>query len=320
MNRQRAGLLASDPAVTEPAQAELAASDSAVAAVIAGYFVAVGLHPGVLLAPLTLLVAGVGQGGRAFDGRCLQPGRGAKRPRGLLPNAEVPPSGRAALSTSVAALAVALAYDAELSLAPLLRSGIHAAEKADASSRASLLSRIAAVGPAALTEPSFVQTILRVASASQGGLLTPADFAPPKTLDQLTVERPLGRAIWLEAPWASEPSAPDSEHGAGHAIIAIDAQGRFAALAYRILDTGLFVSELGVTAPFAAVPVRRGIPRIAPGRRLPCPAPIAFVRQASSIVSVLAEPRAARLGKSVSRQRLSLGRDPRSRLVTSGGA
>jgi gamma-glutamyltranspeptidase/glutathione hydrolase len=83
--RSRAEALATDELVQEAARAELVQSKSAVAAVAAGFFAAAGRHPGVLLAPLTLLVAGVGAGGRAFDGRLRQPGLGVKRPRGLLP-------------------------------------------------------------------------------------------------------------------------------------------------------------------------------------------------------------------------------------------
>src|SRR6187455_1775853 len=109
--RSRAEALATDELAQEAARAELAQSKSAVAAVAAGYFAAAGRYPGVLLAPLTLLVAGVGAGGRVFDGRLRQPGIGAKRPRGLLPGQEVSRAARVALSTSVAALSVALAYD-----------------------------------------------------------------------------------------------------------------------------------------------------------------------------------------------------------------
>jgi gamma-glutamyltranspeptidase/glutathione hydrolase len=179
VNRQRAGLLASDRAVQEVGLSELSSSGSALAAVIAGYFAAAGHSPGVLLAPVTLLVAGVGQSGRAFDGRSVQPGRGAKRPRGLLPGVEIPAASRVALSSSVAAIAVAAAYEGGLSLSPLVRAGVQAAERAGASARAAVLTRVAAVGPAAISEPAFVQPLLRVASPSQGGLLTPTDFSAP---------------------------------------------------------------------------------------------------------------------------------------------
>ncbi len=316
MNRQRAGLLASDRNVEELAAAELATTGSAIAAVVAGFFVAAGRHPGVLLAPVTLLVAGVGQGGHAFDGRCVQPGRGAKRPRGLLPSAETPASARVALSGSVAALSVALVYEAELSLARLVRPGIQAAERAGSAARASLLKRVAGVGPAALAEPSFVQPVLRLASPSQGGLLTPSDFNAPSDLDRTTTERSGADGGWMEAPWALEPRG-DAELGVGHAIVAVDALGRFAALAYRELHDGLSISELGLIAPFSAVPVRRGVARLTPGKRLPAPAPLALVRDSNSaVVAALAEPEAGELGDAADHTRIAIERDPRSRLVT----
>ncbi len=319
MNRSRAALLASDPAVEEVAAAELSSSaGSAVAAVIAGYFAAAGRSPGVLLAPLSLIIAGVGQSGRVFDGRWCQPGRGARRPRGLLPGVEVPTAARIAVPTSVAALAVALAYEPGQSLAPLVQGGILAAERAGSPARAALLGRVAGVGPFALTEPGFVQPMLRLAAASQGGLITPVDFGAPAGLDEPAAERSDGTRRWLEAAWSREPVPAQAELGLGHAIIAVDAHGRFVALAYRMLSTGLSVPELGVMAPLGAIPVQRGVPRIAPGRRLSSPAPIAVLRgDGSEAVEVLADPGADHLNLgSPSAQSLSIRRDPRSRLVS----
>lgn len=319
MSRARAALLASDPAVEEVAATELAASaGSAVAAVVAGYFAAAGRHPGVLLAPLSMLIGGVGQSGRVFDGRWCQPGRGARRPRGLLPGAEIPTAARIAVPTSIAALAVAIVYESGLSLAPLVRQGIAAAERAESPARAALLGRIAGVGPIALSEPGFVQPMLRLAAASQGGMLTPTDFGAPAEVDGAAAERSDGNRRWLEPAWASEPAPPQSELGQGHAIIAVDAHGRFVALAYRVIDTGLTVPELGVTAPIGAIPVQRGVPRIAPGRRLSSPAPLAIVRgEGSGAVEVIAEPGSVHLDLGTpSPGRLSIRRDPRSRLVS----
>src|SRR5688572_20153077 len=224
MSRARAALLASDPVVEEVAAAELASSaGSAVAAVVAGYFAAAGRHPGVLLAPLSLLVGGVGQSGRVFDGRWCQPGRGARRPRGLLPGSEVPIAARVAVPTAIAALSVALVYESGLSLAPLVRHGIAAAERAGSEARAALLTRVAGVGPVALTEPGFVQPLLRLASASQGGLLTPTDFTAPAELEEAAAERSDGARRWLEPGWSREPLPLHAELGQGHAIVAVDA-------------------------------------------------------------------------------------------------
>jgi len=317
MSRARAAVLASDRAVEEVAAAELASSaGSAVAAVVAGYFAAAGRHPGVLLAPLSLLIGGVGQSGRVFDGRWCQPGRGARRPRGLLPGAEVPLAARVAVPTSVAALAVALVYESGLSLAPLVRHGIAAAEALGATARAALLTRVAGVGPLAMSEPGFVQPMLRLAAASQGGMLTPTDFSAPPKVEEPAAERSDGARRWLEPGWSREPAPPESELGQGHAIVAVDAHGRFAALAYRVLDSGPLVPELGVTAPIGAIPVQRGVPRVAPGRRFSSPAPLAIVRgENSGAVEVLADPSAEHLSFN-STGLLSIRRDPRSRLVS----
>jgi gamma-glutamyltranspeptidase/glutathione hydrolase len=272
--RLRAQALASDPLVETAAREELAASKSAVAAVVAGYFAAAGARSGVLLAPLTLLVAGVGVGGRAFDGRLRQPGLGAKRPRGLLPGARVSEAARVALPTTVAALSVALAYDRARTLTPLARFGVKAANEVGAARRAALLERVSRVGPGALAEARFVQPLLHVASAAEGGLLAPGDFAgPPDASVDAKISRSQGGAT-LEAPWANDASSESASEG--HAACAVDARGVFAALCYREITDGPAVDELELLLSLGAVPVRRGEPRVRPGERLPAPAPAAI--------------------------------------------
>jgi gamma-glutamyltranspeptidase/glutathione hydrolase len=268
--RTRALVLASDPLVEAVARAELATSKSAVAALVAGYFFAAGTKPGVLLAPLTLLVAGVGVGGRAFDGRLRQPGLGAKRPRGLLPQQSVSVAVRLALPTTVAALSVALAYDGARTLTPLAKLGARAASDAGARLRAAVLERVSAIGPGALAETRFVQPLLHVGGAAEGGLLAPGDFTPAADVSAEAEVRRIGDESSLSAPWAEAP-APDET--TGHAACAVDARGVFAALCYRELHAGVEIDELELTAALAAVPVLRGEPRVRPGTRLPSPAP-----------------------------------------------
>jgi len=321
VSRARAALLASDRDVEEIAAAELASTGSAIGGVIAGYFAAAGRHPGVLLSPLTLLIGGVGVGGRAFDGRLRQPGRGTRRPRGILPEQAVPDAARVPAVSSVAALAVALAYEPGLSLPALVRPGIAAAAHASARGRAALLTRIAGVGPAALAEASFVQPLLRLASPSQGGLLTPSDFEPPEGIDAVAREIAEGGVSWFEAPWAEVDATaePDDRaaQGAGHAIVAVDTHGRFAALAYRVVEQGLTIADLDLIAPLQAVPVLRGVPRVAPGTRLSSPAPVAIVwRDASESVEVVAQPAARRYSPPrAPAESLVIRRDSRTRLV-----
>jgi gamma-glutamyltranspeptidase/glutathione hydrolase len=268
--RTRAHALASDALAEEAARAELAASKSAVAAVVAGFFAAAGARPGVLLAPLTLLVAGVGVGGRAFDGRLRQPGLGAKRPRGLLPGQSVSPAVRLALPTNIAALSVALAYDRVRTLTPLARIGARAAMDSGARARAALLERVGAVGPAALTEARFVTPLLHVAGAAEGGLLAQGDFVPAADVSTEAETRRSRGVTTLVPPWAD---APPLEGSTGHAACAVDARGVFAALCYRDIESGIAIDELELEAALAAVPVRRGEPRVRPGERLAAPAP-----------------------------------------------
>jgi gamma-glutamyltranspeptidase/glutathione hydrolase len=218
-----------------------------------------------------LLVAGVGVGGRAFDGRLRQPGLGAKRPRGILSGERVSSAARVALPTTVAALSVALAYDRARTLTPLARVGVRAANDAGASRRAALLERVSRVGPGALGEAQFVQPLLHVASPAEGGLLSPGDFTPPVDISvDAKVERD-ARGIALSAPWADGAASDPSSKG--QAACAVDARGVFAALCYREVREGVSIDELELTAALGAVPVRRGERRVRPGERLPASAP-----------------------------------------------
>jgi hypothetical protein len=269
--RTRAAVLATDATVEEVATAELTRSRSAVAAVVAGFFAAAGAYADVLLGPVTLLVAGVGRGGRVFDGRLRQPGLGARRPRGFV-SEEVPIAARVALPTCVAALTVAVAYDQRGTFTPLARAGVRTAKQAGAEERARVLERIAEVGPAALSEASFVRPLLHLASPSEGGLLTPADFVATSDVTLEARERSVRGQALLEAPWADDKLEPVAPGGSRHALCAADGEGVFAALCYERVGNGAEVAPLGLVAALAAVPVRRGTRRVTPGARLSAPA------------------------------------------------
>ena len=74
----------------------------------------------------------------------------------------------------------------------------------------------------------------------------------------------------LLVPWP----APEAPHRIVEVIAAADAHGVLAVLAYSPDDDGLAVPELGLTLSRDATVVKRGIPRVAPGDPIPCPAPI----------------------------------------------
>jgi len=283
-------------AIADDALAEQAAADlllggaSAVAAVVGGFFAASGARAGVLLAPVTVLVAGVGVGARAFDGRSCQPGRGVRRPRGILPGGAVPDAARVGVPQGVLAALVARSLDGSVSPGVLLRAGIAAAEQARAEARAALLRQIRDRGAAALRGAEFTRPLLRRAGLSEGGLLTQQDFDVVPAVDHPAREAVLGAGMWVEAPWGDEP-AEALAPGGGHAVLAVDVHGVFAALAFREATEGLAVEELELVAPLLAVPVMRGVARVRPGTRLPAPAPVALgCDREGRVVEVVADP------------------------------
>jgi gamma-glutamyltranspeptidase/glutathione hydrolase len=268
---------------------------------------------------LTILVAGIGTGGRAFDGRLRQPGLGTKRPRGFLADEAIPAAARIAVPGSIAAAAVANAYDGAKSLGSLVKHGILRAERAGADGRAEVLGRVRSAGQVAFSEQAFTRPFLRLAGPSEGGLVTPADFANVTDIDHAASTRHVAGSDFLEAPWAEASSTEPlpAELGIGAVVCAVDVRGVFAAVSYFRPSDGLEIEDLALLAPYVAVPTQRGVPRQAPGSSLPAPAPIAVRCNEGGVpVEVCAEPGARALNFG-SPPRLSITRDPVSREVTS---
>jgi gamma-glutamyltranspeptidase/glutathione hydrolase len=312
--KPKSAALANDRMVEEVAQDFLLAGGSAVGAVLSGFFAAAGAYAGVLLGPVSLLVAGSGLGARAFDGRLRQPGVGTKRPRGFQAGEEIPDAARVAVPTSVAALLVAHAYDGSQKLASIMRPGITRAERSGAETRAALLRRIRAAGAGAMTEPGFVRPLLKVAGPSQGGLLTPADFGAVPDVDQPAVE---AAGALLEPGWARD-ELDGTDLGIGGAVVAVDIRGMFAALSYRRTVNGFPLEDLELESPLVAVPVLRGVTRVAPGARLPVPAPIAIRHRGGVPVEVIASPSALLLNPESPSNALQIARNPSTSEVTTG--
>ncbi|HET7545571.1 MAG TPA: hypothetical protein VFK05_37145 [Polyangiaceae bacterium] len=315
--RARALALSNDPIAEEAAVAQLGQAGSAVGAVLAGFFAAAGGYSGVLLSPLTVLVAGIGTGGRAFDGRLRQPGLGTKRPRGFLPDEPIPAAARIAVPGAVAAAAVANAYDGAKSLGSLVKHGILRAERAGAEARAEVLGRVRSLGQVAFSEQGFARPFLRLAGPSEGGLVTPSDLTNVTDIDHAASTRSVAGSEFLEAPWAeaSLNATLPKELGIGAVVCAVDVRGVFAAAAYFRPSDGLEIDDLALLAPYVAVPTQRGVPRQAPGSSLPAPAPIAVRCNEGGVpVEVCAEPGACALDFA-NAPRLSIARDPHSREV-----
>ncbi|HWO14549.1 MAG TPA: hypothetical protein VNN80_33830, partial [Polyangiaceae bacterium] len=169
--RRQAIAAGSEEVARDAAQAYLDAGGDAVGAVVTGFFAAAGDAPGVLFGAVGLIVAQVGMGVRAFDGRLRQPGLGQRRPRGLAANDAVPPAAFVAAPSGVAALLVALRYGRSAALSKVVSSGIVLAKKAGCERRADALDAIERLGAAALASPGISRPLIHRAGPSEGGAL-----------------------------------------------------------------------------------------------------------------------------------------------------
>jgi hypothetical protein len=278
--KRAAAASGSDRTAQEAAQAYLDAGGDAVGAVVCGFFTAAGEAPGVLFGPLGLMVAQVGVGVRAFDGRQRQPGLGQRRARGLAAGDPVPVAARVAAPVGIAALLVALRYGRSAALSKILSGGVALAKRAGCERRADVLEQIQRLGPAALAAPGIARALIHVAGPSEGGALGlgdlesipevdhPAHFADSKRVVPWLLDR-LDPAQMSESEWEAQAIRQ-------HGLCACDVGGGVAALCYDNAISGLRVDALELVLPLNAVPARRGSPRVLPGRFLPSPTPLSI--------------------------------------------
>lgn len=272
------------------AQAALDAGGSAADAVLAGFFANAGAEPGVLLAPIVVLVAGGGAGARVLDGRALQPGKGGARPRGFKTEGEIPPAAYVAVPRSLSLVTLLHGARGRATLSSLVKAGVAAAEEANAPRRAALLKRVGAAGPLALRSDDALSALLAAAGPVAGGILTAEDIesaAPDDVPARVTMLSEQVTA--LDMPW--EAPADGTRH-ATDAILASDGRGLLAALAYAptLPEVGVRVPELEIVLNRVAHPVRRGVTRTAPGTVLPMPAPIGMVGRSGGFWAAVALP------------------------------
>jgi len=269
-------------------QAAAAALDnvgSAADAVIAGFLAHAGADPGVLLAPVVAIVAGVGAGARVIDGRTLQPGKGAPRPRGWKSEGEVPLAARVGVPRSLGVMTLLHASRGKTSVSQLARPAAAAAENAGALSRANLLRRFGTSGQTALRSDEFVGALVAAAGPVVGGALTAEDLetALPEDVPAMSTNV-AGETAVIGLPW----EAPIGRFPDAEVILASDGRGIVVALAYvpARAEDGLSVPELGLVLSANAHPVRRGIPRTKPGTALDMPAPIAIASRGGTATAI----------------------------------
>jgi hypothetical protein len=272
---RRSGVVSSDATAAEAADALLLAGASAIAAAAGGFFAAAGQRPGVLFGSLTLLLAALGTGSRAFDGRLRQPGRGTKRPRGYRGGDEIPPAAYVAAPAGVAALVVAMAYDEGHRLSPVLAPALKNAQRAGSEARAEVLRRIESMGARFLLDGAIARPLVAAGGPAEGGLLTTEDLEAPDGIDRDALTSRLGTTALVTAPWANDSSVPNADVRL-HTLVTMDARDRAVVLSYEETLRGVDVPELDVVLSRAAVPVLRGVSRQAPGSSLPLGVPAAM--------------------------------------------
>jgi len=277
---------ASDPTAEGAAAAVLAAGHSAVDAILAGFFAAAGVHPGVLLSPCVALVAGTGVGARAFDGRSAQPGLGAPRPRGFVDEASIPMAARVPAPRGVPMLVLLHSYRGRASLSQIARAGVLAAEKEGAKARAALIRRVGAAGVLALRSDEVVRALVAAAGPIAGGILTEQDLreALPVEQESTTIEMDEGMQV-VVPPFEAPTGMSDAQ-----VLVACDGRGVLAALSYVPPQKGVEVPELELELSQDAVPVRRGVTRVSPGTPLPAAAPIAIATRGGSFGAAIGLP------------------------------
>jgi gamma-glutamyltranspeptidase/glutathione hydrolase len=117
------------------------------------------------------------------------------------------------------------------------------------------------------------RALLAAAGPAAGGLLSAADLEETLPGDEparFKDERGLGVAL---PPWQVASGRP------AHVVVAADASGLCAVLAFSPDEDGIEVPELELSMPRDAKPVRRGVPRTAPGTALAAALPIALLRR-----------------------------------------
>jgi hypothetical protein len=251
---------------------EVIGKGNAVDGVIAGVLAAAAESPGVLLGPLQMLAGGAGAGLVAIDGRTLQPGRGAPRPRGFLPEEPVPDAARVGVPMMLAALAAAHATLGSATLHRVCAPAL-ALAKERSPDRARILAAFARRGAPALAEDLIASELLASAGRAARGLLTLDDLGSGRPRVVRCDERELALGGLLTAPWRGEGPFDGS---ATQVIVAADARGLVACACYEAPTDGVRVPGLDLIAPRTANPVMRGKTRVSPGEPRPAPAPIAL--------------------------------------------
>jgi hypothetical protein len=282
---KRALAVATDP-IAAAAANELLARGNAVDAVVAGVLGAAGAHAGVLFGPVQILVGGAGMGLRAIDGRVRQPGKGAPRPRGVVPGDEIPRPAFAGVPALAAALAAAMAAFGKSTSAQVFGPAIAHAKRV-MPERVPVLEGLARRGPSALAAARIADEVVAACGRIAGGIVTHEDLADVLPVTSACTVITLGERTVATVPWGAgavrDPSAVACPSAHVRVVAAADVHGAVALACYEVPEDGVAIPALGLVVPPAATPVLRGTPRVAPGTPRPAAAPMSLGGRAGAI-------------------------------------
>ena len=260
------GAAATQPGVAATATATLARGN-AIDAVCAGVLAAVALDRGVLLGPVHILVAGPGHGVRCVDGRSRQPGRGAPRPRGFLPAAEVPVSARVAVPALPAAIATASSMFGSMPLRAVAGAAGEVVSRKDP--RSAILAGLAKEGASWISKNPFAEALIAKTGRLASGLMTLEDLRMVRApVVECLVESGIARS-----PFETEAASPSR----CQVVCAADHRGGVCVACYEVATEGIELADLDLLVPLHGRPVMRGERRTEPGASLPCASTIALV-------------------------------------------
>jgi hypothetical protein len=205
---------------------------------------------------------------RAVDGRVRQPGKGTQRPRGFLPDEEIPRAARVGVPALPGAVAAALASFGKSTAAAVFGPALDAARAVP--ERRHALERLARRGAQAIAEEAIAAEIVAAAGRLAGGLVTEADLADVRPGTEACAVEEMGERRIATVPWPTSADRPV------HAVAAADARGGLAVACFEVAEEGVAIPALGLVAPLLGEPVLRGTARVRPGEARVAPAPIAL--------------------------------------------
>jgi gamma-glutamyltranspeptidase/glutathione hydrolase len=194
-----------------------------------------------------------------------------------------------AVPRSLAAIALAHGQRGRVRLGALARAGQTIAEGLGAKRRAAVLRTVGEVAALSLRGRDVSRAFLAAGGVVAGGIVTEQDLEAPQPAEaDAVVTRLAGDASAITVPWAPPPERARG----GDAIVAVDGRGVVAALGFcgPRDHEAISLPDLECTVAGDAVPVRRGVTRVAPGTVLPASAAIAVISMSGGFMGALGAP------------------------------